>query len=211
MIHDLTITLNEQTLPYTPAGDPHIVWTHRADHSFAPCQVSIAVIGTHMGTHVDAPLHFIPNAKTTSQIDLAVYVGQAVCLAAPNFPSEGEYDITAILEENEDLLKDADKLILYTGYEKLVGTEAYFVSPDFAENTGALLEKYGLNGIGFDAPTIAQGNRAHQEVLSRGFGIYESLINLEALVEKKFFFSAVPLKYEDGDGSPVRAYAITED
>ena len=41
--------------------------------------------------------------------------------------------------------------------------------------------------------------------------IVESLVNVKDLVGKRFFFSAVPLKFADGDGSPVRAYAITED
>jgi len=211
MIHDLTITLSEQTLPFLPSGDPHMVWTHRADHSFAPCQVSLAVMVTHLGTHIDAPLHFIPGGKTTAQIDLSRYCGKACCIAATDFPHQGEYDIAADLEKNAGLIEKGDILIVYTGYEKLVGTPEYFEFTEFAENTGALLESYGIVGIGFDSPTIAQTKPTHQEVLGRDIGIIESLVNLEPLIGKRFWFSAVPLKFEDGDGSPVRAYAVTED
>ncbi|MDR2487119.1 MAG: cyclase family protein [Clostridiales Family XIII bacterium] len=209
MIHDLSIMLNEQTLPFLPAGDPHMVWTHRADHAFAPCQVSLAVLVTHLGTHVDAPLHFIPGGKTTAQMDLACYCGQAACIAAEGFPREGVYDLAQDLEKNASLVAGADILIVSTGYEKLVGTPEYFRSPDFGENTGALLEDLGIRGIGIDAPTIGQQNRAHQEILGRDIGIIESLVNLGPLVGRRFYFSAVPLKFEDGDGSPVRAYAVT--
>jgi arylformamidase len=38
---------------------------------------------------------------------------------------------------------------------------------------------------------------------------YERLINTE-LLPKKFMFYGVPLRIKDGDGSPVRAYALTE-
>jgi kynurenine formamidase len=217
MIHDLTITLNEATLPFLPRGDagsdcdPHMVWVHRVDHFSAPCQVSLALISSHLGTHVDAPLHFIPNGKTTAQIDLSRYCGQAVCVKADDFPKGlVEYDMTALLANNKDAIRPGDILILSTGYEKLVGTRAYFACPDFAENTGELLEKYGVVGIGFDTPTIGL-NRSHHEVLGRDIAIFESLINLEPLIGKRFYFSAVPLKFEDGDGSPVRAYAVTED
>ena len=48
MIHDLTITLNEDTLPFLPAGDPHMIWTHRVDHNWFKCQASLVVCPSHM-------------------------------------------------------------------------------------------------------------------------------------------------------------------
>ncbi|MDR2771751.1 MAG: cyclase family protein [Clostridiales Family XIII bacterium] len=211
MIHDLTITLSEQTLPFLPTGDPPMIWTHRVDHSSAVCQASLVVMMSHLGTHVDAPLHYVKGGKTTAEADLSRFCGKAVCVAADDFPHEGEYDINPLLERNKALIETGDILILYTGYEKLVGTPAYFQFPNFAENTGEALEARGIRGIGFDAPTLSFGNRAHQEVLGREIAVTESLINLEPLVGKRFFFIALPLKFEDGDGSPVRAVAITED
>jgi kynurenine formamidase len=211
MIHDLTITLSEETLPFLPAKDPHMMWAHRVDHNFFVCQASVVMMPSHLGTHIDAPLHYVPGGKTTATIDLSRFTGQAVCFAAHNFPHSGEYDLTADLEKNKNLVRPGDIVILSTGYEKLVGNPSYFEFPDFAENTGALLESYGIVGIGFDMPTIGQRNKVHQEVLGREIAIIESLVNLVPLIGKRFFFSAVPLKFADGDGSPVRAYAITDD
>jgi kynurenine formamidase len=211
MIHDLTIMLNEQTKPFLPAGDPPMIWTHRVDHTNFVCQSSLVVMMSHMGTHVDAPLHYVKDGKTTAQVDLSRYCGRAVCIAADDFPHEGEYDLTGLLNKNEALIEKGDILIIRTGYEALVGTPDYFKFPNFADSTGALLESRGIRGIGFDTPSISLGNRAHQEVLGREISIIESLINLAPLVGKRFFFIALPLKFEDGDGSPVRAVAITED
>jgi kynurenine formamidase len=214
MIHDLTITLNEQTLSFLPAGDPPLIWTHRVDHNSFICQASLVVMPSHMGTHIDAPLHYVKGGKTTAQVDLSRFCGKAVCVVAEDFPRDGarEYDIDPLLEKNKDLIDAGDILIISTGYEKLVGTPEYFTFPNFAENTGAALEARGIRGIGFDSPSISLGNnKAHQEVLGREIAIIESLVGLEPLVGKRFFFVALPLKFEDGDGSPVRAVAITED
>jgi kynurenine formamidase len=211
MIHDLSITLNEQTLPFLPAGDPHMIWKHSADHSFAPVQVSLFTMVTHLGTHIDAPLHYIKGGKAIPDMPLSAYCGRAVCIEAEGYSKEQEYDIGEVMNKNKGIIEPGDILLLHTGYEDLVGTPAYFEFADFRENTGEILEQYGINGIGFDLPSIAFKNRAHQEVLGRGIGIIESLINLKPLIGRRFYFSAAPLKFEDGDGSPVRAYAVTED
>lgn len=189
-----------------------MTWQHLVDHNVYKCQVCLFSMVTHLGTHVDAPLHYCKGGKTTAEIDLSAYAGSAVCLDfTPYMNREGEHDIAELMEANKELVKSGDILVLYTGYEDLVGRMEYFDYKDFAESTGEILEKYGCKGIGFDMPSIDRSGLAHQAVLSRGMSIIESLINLKALVGKRFFLSAVPLKFADGDGSPVRAYAITED
>lgn len=211
MIHDLTISLNEDTLPFPDSGDPHMTWKHLVDHNVYKCQVSFFSMVTHLGTHVDVPLHYIKNGKTTSQIDLSKYCGQAVCIDVPDFPDAGIFDLESVLEKNRDLIQPGDIVILHTGWEKRVGRADYFDFADFHGNTGQVMESFHLVGIGFDLPSIDRSGEAHQSVLSRDMSIIESLINLKPLIGKRFYFSAAPLKFDDGDGSPVRAYAVTED
>ena len=50
----------------------------------------------------------------------------------------------------------------------------------------------------------------HRIVLGAGLVIIENLTNLEQLVGRAFRFAALPLKYEDADGAPVRAVAFME-
>jgi len=211
MIHDLTITLSEKTLPFLPANDPYMVWKHTANHSFAPVQVSYVSMSSHMGTHVDAPLHFLKDGKTTAEVDLAKYCGQAVCLDVPDVSADTVLDFSGVLEENRALIRPGDIIIFHTGWEDKVGTEEYFEYPDFHPDTGRLLSELGANGVGFDLPSLDHGGPIHRDILGRDLGIIESLINLKPLIGKRFYFSAVPLKFEDGDGSPVRAYAVTGD
>ncbi len=207
MIHDLTITLDENTLPFPDSGDPHMTWKHLVDHSVYKAQVCLFSMVTHLGTHVDAPLHFVKDGKTTAEINLEHYCGQAVCLDVPNVPMDKMLDVSNVLKENHDLIKTGDIIILHTGWEDKVGTQEYFNFPDFDPSIGPLLESYGAHGIGFDMPSIDRNGAAHCAVLERDMSIIESLINLKPLIGKRFYFSAVPLKFGDGDGSPVRAYA----
>lgn len=210
MIHDLTITLDENTLPFPDSGDPRMTWKHLVDHTVYKCQVSLFSMVTHLGTHVDAPLHFVKDGKTTASVDLSLYCGEAVCLQVPEVPMDQPLDIAPVLEANKTLIKKGDIIILSTGWEDRVGTAAYFEFPDFDPSVGPLLESYGARGIGFDLPSIDRQGDAHQSVLGRDMSIIESLINLRPLIGKRFYFSAVPLKFGDGDGSPVRAYAVTD-
>jgi kynurenine formamidase len=49
----------------------------------------------------------------------------------------------------------------------------------------------------------------HHTLLSAGMVLIENLTGLEKLPESGFYFSCLPLKIQSGDGSPVRAVAIT--
>ena len=210
MIYDLTITLDEKTLPFPETGEPRMTWKHIADHEDFQMQVSLFAMTTHLGTHVDVPRHFLRDGKTTTDIDLSRYCGQAVCFGIPNVSAENILDISGVLRENRNLIKHGDIIILHTGWEDKVGTREYFDCPCFAPGTGAALQNAGARGIGFDLPSVDHTGDIHRDILGRDIGIVESLVNLKPLIGKRFYFSAVPLKFADGDGSPVRAYAVTE-
>lgn len=211
MIYDLSIPLTRETIPFPGSGEPPMAWEKLANHGANQFQLSLFSMTTHLGTHVDAPLHFFENGRSTAQIDLGRYCGRAVCIEVPDFPETGIFRLEHALEKNRELLIPGDILILRTGWETRLGTPEYFKFPDFHASTGAVMEKYGIISIGTDLPSIDNTGDAHRSVLGREMGLIESLINLKPLIGKRFFFSAVPLKFAEGDGSPVRAYALTDD
>ena len=189
-----------------------MTWKHSVDHTTAHVQVSFASMSVHLGTHVDAPLHFIKGGKTTAQIDLEKYCGQAICIDVPDVSADKELDFSESLEKNKDLIRPGDIIVFHTGWEDKVGTEEYFKYPMIHLGTGELLSKLGAKGIGMDMPSLdLGGGENHREILGRDLSVIESLINLKPLIGRRFYISAVPLKFEDGDGSPVRAYAVTDD
>jgi len=50
----------------------------------------------------------------------------------------------------------------------------------------------------------------HHILLGKEIVIIENLYNLDKLPDSVFTFQCVPLKIENADGSPVRAFAIIE-
>src|SRR5262245_18991803 len=81
--------LLDVTVPHSPRvptfpGDPcfqrHLVHDMEAG---APCNVSRMVLGTHAGTHVDAPLHFIPGGTPVEALPLRALVGPVRVIALP--------------------------------------------------------------------------------------------------------------------------------
>lgn len=74
----------------------------------------------------------------------------------------------------------------------------------------------GKKGLGFDTigidPIADEGLTRHRLLLSqRDIVIIENLTNLDKIGEGLFLFAALPLKYENADGAPVRAVAMLEE
>ena len=164
---------------------------------------------THTGTHADMPSHFILNGATCDTIALDHFYGMATLIRiAP------KNHIT-----KEDLLPldipEGGILLLDTGQSKLMSQGALqtnFISmrPCAAEY---LLEKR-IKTIGIDCLSVdPYGDMdfpVHMALLGSGVVILEGLV-LEDVPEGEYILSALPLKLEDGDGSPVRAILVEYD
>src|SRR5262245_28162600 len=72
-IIDISLPIS-QAMPIWP-GDPRPQLTPVTSLEVEGVQVSRLVLGTHTGTHLDAPRHFIPGGRTIDQLDLDALVG----------------------------------------------------------------------------------------------------------------------------------------
>ena len=73
---DITINLNEQTPVYE--GDPRF---ERKQISFIEengYALSAISMGTHTGTHVDAPSHFLKDGRSLAEISLRRFIGKCI-------------------------------------------------------------------------------------------------------------------------------------
>jgi kynurenine formamidase len=201
-------------MPVFP-GDPAVSVTVEKQLFENEYQVSRIRFGSHTGTHIDAPRHFLTEGAAVSDIDLECFVGEAICLR-PSFAKtevvgRPTFDLT---DSQRESIRPGDRIILSTGWEKLTGTPEYFGNyPLFSEDLIMfLLEKQPVL-LGADLPTLAGSGdpfRLHREMFSGRTVFVEGLVRTGELREGRFFFSAAPLKIINGDGSPVRAYAIVE-
>jgi arylformamidase len=206
MVYDLSVPINNKTITY-PA-DPVVSVTRVVDFDEYGYNVSNISFGTHSGTHVDVPLHFIKDGADAASIDLGRFFGTALVFEVPY---EERKAIRFADIDTSKICKD-DIVIIRTGWEQKAGTPGFFKEyPYFDPDSIEKLLNIGIKALGTDLPSVDRpetNGTTHRKILSNNVMIIEALVNLKPLVGKRCFFSAVPLKIEQGDGSPVRAYAV---
>lgn len=173
---------------------------------------TLLALHSHAGTHVDAPAHLLPGGATLDTLPLHRFWGTAAVLhCAPGISSVTAADLEPIRVSAEQ----ADFLLLDTGWSSLWNTAGYqdgWPVPD--ESLLRFLTGSGKLGVGIDALSIDRTGSTdfenHRRLLGANLLIFENLRALRCLPEGLFHFCAMPLLYENADGSPVRAAAILE-
>ena len=111
---------------------------------------------------------------------------------------------------------EADFLLFNTGWDKKWGTDAYFEGyPCLDESALDLILESDCKGIGVDAVSldpVSGGLRAHRRLFgSRPILNIENLKDLELIGSEPFFFVCLPIKFENSDGAPARAIAVSDE
>jgi len=167
--------------------------------------------GCHVGTHIDAPLHFLAGQPGLDRIPLDRFVGEGVVIRTgidgrpgPIGPEIcGQVDLTR-----------ADFVLFDTGWARHWGTERYYGEWSYlSEELARLLAGANLKGVGLDTPSLDPFGRqtAHDICAPAGMINLENLANLAELPPNGFTLLALPLKLEGTEASPVRAVAMIPD
>jgi kynurenine formamidase len=201
-VRDLTRPV-EAGMPVYP-GDPPVRISARATHDADGYRVAALELGSHAGTHVDAPAHAEPDGRTLDAFPVERFrldARRADC----RHRGAGEAVAVADLPDGPD----ADLLVLDTGWRDHWGTDRYADHPYLAPVAAEWCAERGLD-VGVDTfsgdPTPAEQVPAHHALLGRERLILENLTNLDGLPER-FRLRAYPLAVADADGAPVRAVA----
>ncbi len=167
---------------------------------------------THTGTHVDCNTHVLSEGFRTDGGDLSRFMGRGAAIDCRMF-GEGE-KIPIGVFQNQDLSQKAF-VLLCCGWDRYWGTERFFGDyPVLSEEAAKYLSKLDdLRGIGVEYasvdPLFDEALTLHRILLGgKGKCVIENLCNLDQLLGRDFLFSALPLKFKNGEGSPVRAVAI---
>jgi len=168
------------------------------------------VMSTHMGTHLDAPYHFLDEGRTVDQIDLARCFGPAWVLDFSGKGPGGQITL-ADLKVHADRITPGSRLILRTGWDKVFPDPRYFkdcpmVLPEACE----YLAERRIGALALDMPTVCgeQYVETHHALLKAEVLIVEGLAHLDELKDERVLFIALPLSIRGRDGSPCRAVAI---
>lgn len=204
---DLTLPLTGQ-MPVYP-GDPAVAVDLVLSHAADGMQLSRLTLGSHAGTHLDAPRHFIRDGASVADLPLDRLITPALVVGCPP-SSDGliHVDAKTLLQ-----LHSGDALLLATGWEVNWEHPEYFAAPMFAPGTSDLLTAHQIKLLGVDLPTVTElrpvpdAAAMHLDLLREGIIIVENLNGLTPLIGHRIEFIALPLRIPGCDGSPVRALA----
>ena len=211
---DLSRRVDDATQVYP--GDPEVRLepaTTLADHGVNVLGVHI---GSHSGTHVDAPYHFVEDGARIDELDPRLFVGPAAVL---DVRGKGPRErVTAEdLRPYENRLYGGVIAVVRTGWEEHYGTPLYYDHPFLDRGAAQLLLDAGVRTVAVDAlnvdETVLEGEQpdgypAHHLILGAGGVIAENLANLGAIDFPEPLISLLPIKLGGSDGAPVRAVAM---
>jgi arylformamidase len=169
--------------------------------------VSLLSIGSHTGTHVDAPKHMIPGGVGVDALPLDTLVGRAIVL-------EFDDDVMAVTEAylRAQPIAGHERVLLKTRNSRFIRERGFhrdytYVAPDGAE----YLVSLGVRLVGVDYLSIEQfhsgHHRTHKTLLSRGVVIVEGL-DLSDAAPGAYDLYCLPVLLAGIDGAPARAILV---
>ncbi len=188
--------------PLWPGEPPVEVTRHAAIGPECPVNIGAVSMPMHTGTHADAPLHYADGAVSSADCDLRPYIGRCVLI-----------DVTKAGMRVE--MSDCDWGAIEGHTRVILRTYARFPHDHWVSDFKAIapdviarLGKQGVHLIGVDAPSLdpqtSKTMDAHHAVLAADMRILEGLV-LDDITPGEYDLTALPLKIEGADASPVRA------
>lgn len=167
---------------------------------------SIITMGSHIGTHIDAPAHFLEKGKTVDQIDLTKLMGpcKVIDLTSVNV-------ITAKDLKKHDL---AARVLLKTKNSNHATNEKFDKDFVYIDATAAqYLVENGVICVGIDylgIETKQPNHETHEQLLKNETVIIEGL-RLKDIKPGNYFLSCLSLPLVGSDAAPARAVLIVEE
>lgn len=216
---DLSHTIRDgmQIYPGDPVPSIRRGLTHESDY----CHVDVLNLGSHTGTHIDAPFHFLAGGRRIDALPVGRFMGHGVLIDATGLAERAVIGPDA-LEPYLPVLQQGDFAILKTGWDRFFGKPKYLRHPFLGAECALLLADAGVTLVGTDALNIdpsyppdgaagdepspdGHGYPAHDILLGREILIVENLCHLDRIDRVRGLYAFLPLKLKDGDGSPIRA------
>ncbi|MCH7774379.1 MAG: cyclase family protein [Bacteroidetes bacterium] len=233
---DLTYAFDESTI-YWPTEEGFklkVISKGLTDNGFYYSANSFCC-AEHGGTHLDAPIHFYENSKSSDEIPLENLIGKAVMIdLSEKCLNDRDYlivvdDFTKWERENGNIPEKAI-VLLKTGFGKYWPNRTKYMGTDekgeeavaklhfpglHPEAAGWLVTERQINAVGIESPSIDYGQsqhfKTHVILAENNIPIFENVANLEMLPAKNFTVIALPMKIKGGSGGPLRIIALLQE
>ncbi len=216
-IIDLSYPIHEGMTTFPVQWHPVVEITQLGRFGIENRETRKITLGTHCGTHIDAPRHFIPGGPTVEQIPLGWLVGPARVLDfTPVTQPKQEFGVA----DFERLLGNdrPERLILRFDWSDHWGTMKYYTDqPYITEEAGHWLVERGVRVLAMDTPQVDSPDNGrtgpkdsplHKIMLAAGVVFVEYCTNLRQLTLSEVELVVLPLNILGSDGAPARVIAI---
>ncbi len=207
-VHDISVPLRQDMPTYVDEPGPKLEFRKLLSKGDA-ATVSVLSLGSHTGTHVDAPSHFLDGGPSVDSLPLDALVGPAY---VAEFGGKGH--IMAADLDSLAVPSDCQRLLFKTGNGRLwddsnFHTDFIALAPDAAR---ALAER-GLKLVGIDYLSIekfrARPHEVHETLLASGVVILEG-VDLRRVAAGEYLLVCAPLNVVGAEGAPARAFLIDQ-
>ncbi len=203
-IYDISLPLNNKTVIY-PGNVPLEISVHHEmpEHT---THLSKIVMGSHTGTHVDAPSHAVPGALTLDEIPLETFVGP--CRVLDCTGSNGSVKMA----ELQRLGVKKDERILVKTQNSFRGFDTFRDDYIYLDGDASdYLAHLGIALFGIDYFSVKQRGskdlRPHTSLLSQNIPIIEGL-DLSQVPAGDYTLVCLPLKFTGIEGAPARVILL---
>lgn len=190
----------------TYPGNPEVFFDEVRGATSTLTKVSL---GTHTGTHIDAPKHVFENGLSIDELPPETFVGPCRVLDMTHCSDAvrmEDLQVHKIHAHERILLKTKNSL----GDQEVFVDVYVYLDGDAAE----YLANVPIALLGIDALSVKQRGRkdyrAHTSLLEKNIPVIEGLA-LGDVAEGMYFFIGMPLRLRGLDGSPIRAVLLDGD
>ncbi len=203
---DVSLSIGPDLLTWP--GDPGIEILPSSQISKGdPANVSQLRLGSHTGTHVDPPVHFVEGGATADRLSLDVLVGEALVVELP----DADAPIPRADLERLEIPDGTVRLLVKTANSRLWSRRPTEFPERFAclsADAAAWVVERGIRLVGIDFLSVESSPEGtypvHHTLLEAGVIILEGL-DLSAVGAGRYDLTCLPLRIAGGDGAPARA------
>ena len=195
-------------MPAFPGDPPFASVPLRSLARGDPYALSALSLGSHAGTHVDPPVHFVSDGRAVDALDLEALNGPCRVVDVPSSAaSVGKEDVARVPTGTSRVLFRTANSARWARSPEFF-SDYVGLTRDAAE---ALLER-PVRLVGIDSLSIENDRSeeypVHHVLLERGVLVLEGLL-LADVPEGEYRLECLPLRIRNGDGAPARATLVT--
>ena len=207
-IYDVTVPMRTGMPVYPGEPGPQVEYFKRIGRD-SSANVSKVSMGSHCGTHIDAPHHFIEGRATVDALPIEALVGPVHVVE-----HSGSGHITAADIARFGLPSGARRLLAKTSNGRFWEDDEFHTDfIGFAPDAARWLVERGFVLVGIDYLSIEQfrseKHEVHLALLEAGVVIVEGL-DLRRVPAGAYTMACAPLKMAGAEGAPARVFLWDE-